>query len=135
LTKKYINPEELFPSQQYGFSQITTSESGKLVFLSGQVGWDENQQFPGSSDFSSQTSQTLKNIEIAMTKAGGSLSDVVSLRIYIVGENYENDHHISSELKRFFPKGSAPSSTWVRVLGLATKELLIEIEAIAVINK
>ncbi|MCF6364497.1 MAG: RidA family protein [Gammaproteobacteria bacterium] len=135
MTKVYINPEELFPSLQYGFSQITTSDSGKLVFLSGQVGWDENQKFPGSSDFRSQTIQTLKNIDTAMTKAGGSLSDIVSLRIYIVGENFHNDHHISNELKNYFPENGAPSSTWVRVVGLAKKELLIEIEAIAVINE
>ncbi len=135
MTKEYINPEELFPSQQYGFSQIVTSNPGKLVFLSGQVGWSENQEFPDACDFNSQIIQTFKNIDTAMSKAGGSLTDIVSLRIYIVGETFDNDHYISSALKTFFHEDKAPASTWVRVMGLATKELLIEIEATAVINK
>ena len=134
VPKQYINPDKLFPSLQYGFSQITVSEPGKVVFLSGQVGWNERQQFPGSSDFQSQIMQTFRNIETAMNAAGGEMTDIVSLRIYIVGENFNNNHYISSALKQFFPENSAPSSTWIRVLGLARKELLIEVEAIGVIN-
>ncbi|MCJ8314833.1 MAG: RidA family protein [Saccharospirillaceae bacterium] len=131
---KHINPASLFNSQQFGFSQITTCDSGKLVFLSGQVGWNKHQQLIGTGDFQSQIKQTFENIKTAMTEVGGALSDIVSLRIYIVGENYANDQYITKALKQYFCEGHEPSATWVRVIGLATKSLLIEIEVTGVIN-
>ncbi len=44
MPKEYLNPKELFPSLQYGFSQIvTTTHGGRTVYLSGQAAWDAGQ--------------------------------------------------------------------------------------------
>ena len=134
MMKEYLNPPELFSSLQYGFSQIVTSSAGKLVFLSGQIGWDEQQQIVGPNDLQAQTWQTFKNIETAMKTAGGTLADVVSLRIYIVEEKLAESHHISQALQAFFPKERAPATTWIGVSALANQDFLIEIEAIGVIE-
>ena len=134
MPKEYINPEELFPSLQYGFSQIITSVGGKMVFLSGQVGWNEQQQMIGPNDLRAQTWQTFRNIETAMVAAGGSLADIVSMRIYIVEEELEESHHIQDALKEFFPRERAPTTTGIGVRRLANKEFLVEIEAIGVIE-
>ena len=75
MPKEYLNPKELFPSLQYGFSQIITSSGGKMVFLSGQVGWNERQQMIGPNDLRAQTWQTFRNIETAIKMAGGTLTD------------------------------------------------------------
>ncbi len=40
MPKTYLNPSELFPSQQYGFSHIVVLRGGATVYISGQVGWD-----------------------------------------------------------------------------------------------
>ena len=88
----------------------------------------------GSNDLRAQVWETFRNIEKAMKVAGGTLTDIVSMRIYIVGEKYEEDHHITEALKEFFPEGKAPTTTWIRVLGLARKEFFIEIEPVAVIE-
>lgn len=139
MPKEYINPPELFPSLQFGFSQIIVSKAGgkegRLVFLSGQVAWDEKQQIVGPGDLRAQTRQTFKNIETAMYAAGGNLADVVSMRIYIVEEMLDESRHISEALKEFFAEEEAPTSTWIGVRALANKEFLIEIEAIAVIER
>ena len=135
MPKEVVNPPELFASLPYGFSQINTSGGGKTVFLSGQVGWDGDQVLVGDGTMRDQVFQTCRNIEIAMRAAGGSLRDVVSLRIYLVGEDSEEDRHISDALKQFFPADSAPTATWVRVSGLARQELLVEIEATAVLEE
>jgi len=37
MPKQYLNPKELFPSLQYGFSQIVTAHGDRTVYLSGQV--------------------------------------------------------------------------------------------------
>jgi 2-iminobutanoate/2-iminopropanoate deaminase len=134
LPKEYINPPELFPSLQYGFSQIITSTGGKTVYLSGQVAWDERQQIIGSDDLLAQARQTLRNIGVAVQAAGGSLTDVVSMRIYIVDSKLEEGHLIREALQEFFPADRAPTTTWIGVRSLANKEFLVEIEAIAVIE-
>ena len=135
MPKEYINPPQLFPSLQYGFSQIIASQGGRTVYLSGQVAWDEKKEIVGPGDLKTQVWQTFKNIEIAMHAAGGNLSDVVSMRIYIVEEVLEEEHHVSDALKQFFLEEQAPTTTWIGVHALANKDFLIEIEAIAVIER
>jgi 2-iminobutanoate/2-iminopropanoate deaminase len=134
MAKEYINPPELFPSLQYGFSQIVVSQGGRTVYLSGQVAWDEKQQIVGPDDLRAQVWQTFKNIERAMHAAGGNLSDIVSMRIYIVEEKLHESHYVSEALKQFFLAEAAPATTWIGVRALANKDFLIEIESVAVIN-
>ena len=134
MPKEYINPKELFSSLQYGFSQIVSSTGGKMVFLSGQVGWNESQQMADVDNLKIQTWQAFKNINIAMKAAGGTMADVVSMRIYIVERKLEESHYIQEALKAFFPTEQAPATTWIGVSALANKEFLVEIEAIGVIE-
>ena len=135
MTKEHINPPELFPSLQYGFSQIVTSTGGKTVYLSGQVAWNANRQIVGAGDLGIQTRAALKNIATALTIAGGSLTDVVSMRIYIVEDVLAEDHHVAAALREFFPPEHAPATTWIGVRALANKDFLVEIEAVAVIEE
>ncbi len=65
MPKAYANPSTLFDSQQYGFSQIVTTREGMTVYLSGQVGWDAQQQIVGKDDLGKQTQWALHNIETA----------------------------------------------------------------------
>jgi enamine deaminase RidA (YjgF/YER057c/UK114 family) len=134
MPKKYLNPTGLFPSLQYGFSQGVSSRGGNIIFLSGQVAWDENQQIVGHNDLQAQTWQTFRNIDTALQAAGGGLEDVVSMRIFVVEEMLEQGHHIGDALKAHFAGERAPATTWIGVRALADKEFLIEIEAIAVIE-
>lgn len=135
MAKEYLNPPELFDSVQYGFSQGVTSQGGKTVYLSGQVAWNEQQQMANPDDLGQQTRQALQNIAVAMQAAGGSLSDVVSLRIYIVDRKMADRSAIGPALKEFFPGHTPPASTWIGVPSLANPDFLIEIEAIAVIEQ
>ena len=67
--------------------------------------------------------------------AGGSLADVVSMRIYVVKEKLADiEHHISAALKEFFPAERAPATTWIGVHALANNDFLIEIEAVGVVE-
>jgi enamine deaminase RidA (YjgF/YER057c/UK114 family) len=135
MPKEYLNPKELFPSLQYGFSQIVvTYGGGKTVYLSGQVAWDGQQQIVGGDDLGAQTGQTLRNIDIAMQAAGGTLADVVSMRIYVVKEKLAETHHVSTALREFFPAEQAPATTWIGVYALANPDFLIESEAIGSIE-
>ena len=134
MPNTHLNPDTLFPSQQYGFSQIVTSRGGTTVYVSGQVGWDVKQDIGDAGDLHIQTMRALENIERAVNAAGGSRHDVVSLRMYIVGEWIHNARAVRESLLAFFDSNRLPASTWIGVTALASPDFLIEIEAIAVIE-
>lgn len=133
MKRETINPKSLFDSRQYGFSQIVISNPGKIVFISGQVAWDENLNIIGENDLATQTQKSLDNLEIAIKAAGGTLENIVMIRIYKVNYQKEDGPIINQILKNNFGTENPPASTWVSVQGLANEGFMIEIEAQAVI--
>jgi len=133
MSKQSINPPTLFNSLQHGFSQIVKCPIGKLVFISGQVAWDENSNIVGIGDLALQMRKAIDNLKIAVSETGGRLEDIVMLRIYIVDYKTEDGSIVSEVLKETFGTTVPPASTWVNVQGLANEEFMIEIEAQAVI--
>lgn len=133
MAKTSLNPDSLFPSRQYGFSQIVVAEGRRTVYWSGQVAWDENQNIVGENDLRAQVWQSLRNVATAVTHAGGTLNDVVALRIYIRHDWMDKTAPVSEGLKSFFPGDNPPAATWIGVQSLARSEFLIEIEGTAVI--
>jgi len=134
MSKTYLNPCALFPSQQYGFSQGVATLGKTTVYVSGQVGWNTAQQITDPADLGVQTRQALENIEVAVAAAGGSRRDIVCLRLYIVGDHIHNARLVREALLGFFPAENLPTSTWIGVSALASKDFLIEIEAVAVLE-
>lgn len=133
MKRKTINPTSLFDSRQYGFSQIVVSNPGKMVFISGQVAWDENLNIVGENDLAQQTKKSIDNLEIAIKEAGGTLDNIVMIRIYKVNYQAEDGPIINQVLRDTFGTKNPPASTWISVAGLANKGFMIEIEAQAVI--
>lgn len=133
MNKLAVNPKELFNSTQYGFSQIIVSDPGKLVFISGQVAWDSNLNIVGKNDLKIQTQKSIENLKIAMESVGGTLDNIVMLRIYKVDYKKEDGTVINELLKENFGTVAPPASTWISVKGLANEDFLIEIEAQAVL--
>jgi len=133
MKREVINPKSLFDSRQYGFSQIVISNPGKMVFISGQVAWDENLNIIGENDLAKQTQKALENLSVALKAAGGTFENVVMLRIYKVNYKQEDGAIISQILKENFGTENPPASTWLSVQGLANEGFMIEIEAQAVI--
>ncbi len=131
MTKQSLNPNTLFNSLQYGFSQIVVAEGSRTVHFSGQVAWDKNENIVGENDLRAQVWQSLRNVETAVTTAGATLNDIVALRIYIVQSWMDKTAPVSEGLKEFFPF-NPPAATWIGVHSLARPEFLIEIEGTAV---
>ncbi len=133
MARETINPKKLFNSTQYGFSQIAISYPGKLIFISGQVAWNENLQIVGENNLEIQTQKAIENLKIAIESAGGTLENIMMLRIYKVDYQPGDGPIINSILKKNFGTINPPASTWINVKGLANEGFLIEIEAQAVI--
>ena len=134
MPKEYINPTNLFPSLPHGFSQVVIASGKKLVFVSGQTAWDAQKNIVGGDSVLEQARQAFRNLETAMKAAGGTLKDVVALRIYVVDYQAESGTAVGTALKEFFSTENPPASTWIGVTTLAAPEFLIEIEATAVLD-
>lgn len=133
MTKRYVNPASLYPSKQYGFSQIVTARGGTTVFLAGQVAWNADEEIGEATDLGSQTREALYNIERALREVDGDRHDVVSLRIYIREDQISEDKPIQEALKAFFAD-ELPVASFIGVSALANPDFLVEIEATAVID-
>ncbi|MFW5709762.1 MAG: RidA family protein [Chloroflexota bacterium] len=133
MKKETHNPDALFNSLQYGFSQIAVASGSRIVTISGQVGWDADQQIVGPGDLGAQTKQAFHNLDIAIQAVGGTLDDILSLRIYIVASVMDETAPIREALHTFFPS-SPPTTTWIGVPRLANESFLVEIEALAVLD-
>src|SRR5215467_7080526 len=134
MRKECINPNNLFPSLSNGFSQIVVASGKRMVFISGQTAWDERKNILGGDSVLQQARQAFRNVEKAMQAAGGTLKDVVALRIYVVDYQAECGTAVGTALRECFSSENPPASTWIGVSALADPEFLIEIEATAVLD-
>jgi|SRR4030095_11356441 enamine deaminase RidA (YjgF/YER057c/UK114 family) len=134
MPKEYFNPDSLFPSLPHGFSQVVIASGGKMVFISGQTAWDARKNIVGGDSVLEQANQAFRNLETAMEAAGGTLKDIVALRIYVVDYQAESGTAVGIALREFFSPENSPASTWIGVSALAVPEFLIEIEATAVLD-
>jgi 2-iminobutanoate/2-iminopropanoate deaminase len=133
MRRQTINPPKLFNSLQYGFSQGLSAGPGehRRVLMSGQVGVDRNER-TAEGGIGPQTESAIGNIAALMNAAGGNLSHVVMLRIYIDARARGDQQPVADALLKHFPENPPPSS-WIVVSGLSEPEWLIEIEAEAMI--
>ena len=101
-----------------------------MVFISGQVGWDEQRKI-ASGDFEAQAVQAIENLKRVLEATGASLKDIVKLNTYL--KDLKDLPKYREVRERYF-QPPLPASTLVQIVSLASPELLIEVEAIAVIE-
>lgn len=111
-----------------GFSRAV--KAGNTIYVSGTVAWGDDGALVGPGDMYAQAKQAIRNIEKALGQAGASLRDVVRTRIFVT------DISRLDEAARAHGEAFGeirPAATMVEVSRLADPEMLIEIEAVAVV--
>jgi reactive intermediate/imine deaminase len=122
-----INPEGL--GQPIG-PYVNAVKAGKLVFVSGQVAFGPDGQVVGVGDPEAQMVQIMESIGANLRAAGATFADVAKVTIFVT--DMAHRVRLSPIRERYF-QGSNPASTLVEVSALAHPDLLVEVEAIAVV--
>jgi enamine deaminase RidA (YjgF/YER057c/UK114 family) len=105
---------------------------GAHVFVSGTTATDEAGAIVGRLDAGAQTKQALANIQRALERAGAALSDVVRTRIYVI--NIERDWEAIGRAHGEVFGAIRPATAMVEVSGLIDPDMLVEIEADAIVG-
>jgi enamine deaminase RidA (YjgF/YER057c/UK114 family) len=133
MTFKLINPASL--GSPRGFSNgVLTDAGGRLLFVAGQVGWDETQTIV-SVDFVEQFDRALANVLAVITEAGGRPDQVARMIIYVTNKREYLEHQRSvGERYRLQMGKHFPAMVLIEVKGLLDDRAKVEIEAVALLN-
>ncbi len=129
MPKQAINPDAL-PKPVGPYSNVIATQPGKFVFCAGQVALDRDGNIVGEGDIEAQTRQVMENLGAALEAAGASFADVVKITNFITDAG---EFSKMAGVRQEFLKEPYPASTLIEVKALIYPELLIEIEAVAVV--
>ncbi|MGW1554015.1 RidA family protein [Streptomyces sp. NPDC002346] len=124
----YIPPDGVAPGN--GYSHVVVGE-GRLVVISGQVALDEQGNVVEENDAAAQARQVFENLRRCLAAGGATFAEVAKFTFYVT------DVAILPEVRAardaYIDAARAPASTAVQVAALYRPELMLEVEALAVI--
>ncbi len=127
----FVNPESVH--KPTGYTHVVSVEGpGKILYISGQIARNQKGEVVGVGDLEAQTRQVYENLSSLLKAMGATFADVVKQNIYTT--RLDQVDIIRKVRDEYLPEDRPPASTLVGVTGLALKNLLIEIEVIALLK-
>lgn len=128
-----VNPAGLYDGAPVGMSHAALDPGSGLLFVSGQVDWDTASRVRHHT-LEGQAEGAIEQLMRVLDDAGASLRDVLQLRVYVRGELADLMPQIVPVFARHFG-AIRPALTGVGVASLASRDTLIEIEALARVSR
>ena len=127
---RHVQPAGLENNPRYSHAVVV--EPGRMVYVSGQVARDASGKVVGAGDMRAQAKQVFENLKIALEAAGSDLAHVVRLNSYLTDMGQMAAYR---DVRTEYLAGLAhpPASTTLGVSRLVDPDLLLEVEAIAVV--
>ncbi|MGZ3676792.1 MAG: RidA family protein, partial [Ktedonobacterales bacterium] len=134
MAKRIVTPPSLVRPR--GFSHGIITSGGRLLWLAGQDASDAEGRIVGVGDLATQMDQVLHNLHAVVHEAGGQMTDIVKLTIFVRDrdEYVAKQRELGAVWKRYFGD-YYPAMALFEVTGFFQKDALIELEGMAVIDE
>ena len=129
MPKQIITPPDMAPPTGYSYA---VKKTGTPVFIAGQVALDAQGRLVGEGDVAAQVEQVFQNLRRVVEACGGTMADIVKITVYATDPAQRPA--IAAARQRHFKDGQFPASTYVVISALAAPQILVEIEAVAMID-
>ena len=126
---QYLNPPAL--SAPTGYTHVVQVHGGRTIYIAGQVALDKSGNVVGKGDFGAQATQVFENLKSALAAGGATFDNLVKVTTFVT--DLSQMQTLRSIRAKYYGKNS-PASTLVQITKLANDDLMIEIEAIAVVS-
>ncbi len=114
------------------FSPAVKTQGGSHVWLAGVGMWRDEEGNVLAGDFDAQVHASFRQIERTLARTGGRLQDIVTMTVFILDVRH-GDRFVELR-KEYFPQGF-PASALITVAGFAKPEMMVEIQAVAVVGE
>jgi enamine deaminase RidA (YjgF/YER057c/UK114 family) len=129
VSANFINPEGMH--RPTGYTHVVEVTAGRPVYISGQVALDGAGELVGPGDVAAQARQVFENLQAALGSVGAGFEQVVKLTFYLVDATQMPA--VREVRDRYVDTARPPASTAVEVRRLVRDDLLVEVEAVAVL--
>src|SRR5215212_7599194 len=126
---RFLNPSAVH--QPVGYSHIAETRGGRKIYISGQVALDPAGNLVGPNDLQAQAAQIFKNLEAALAAVGASFDHIVKFTYFLL--DISQIAAVRAVRDQYINTQRPPASSAVEVRRLFRDDVLIEVEAIAVI--
>ena len=127
-SKEYLKGDR---PQQRGYSQAVITEGGRIVWLAGQTATVDDNGRSLAGDLEGQVRQLFKNLDRTLQQAGGKLSDMVQMTVFITDVRYGDR---VTQIRREVFGDNFPGSALITISALAVPDAKVEIQGYAVIG-
>lgn len=126
---RHLNPETLVTPR--GYTHVVEASGGRMLFIAGQVAFDRDGKVVGIGDFQAQAERVFANLKAALAVADADLTHVVKTTTFI--RNLTANAPLLRPIRERHLPAPPPANTLVEINQLAHPDLLLEIEAVAIV--
>jgi enamine deaminase RidA (YjgF/YER057c/UK114 family) len=126
---RFLNPPTM--PQPFGYTHVVETRGGRTIYISGQVALDSAGNVVGLDDLHTQTTHVFKNLDAALAAVGANFHHLVKLTYFLL--DISQIAVVRAVRDQFINTQHPPASSAVEVRRLFRDDVLIEVEAIAVI--